>query len=92
MIEFTHEQRLAIDYPSSMVLTACPGSGKTAVIVEKIVLDLASCKEFQGVIAISYTNKASDELKRRCSKALPDSKSSFFGTIDKFYLTEIIYH
>ncbi|OAT32766.1 ATP-dependent DNA helicase [Buttiauxella brennerae ATCC 51605] len=91
MIEFTHEQRLAIDYPSSMVLTACPGSGKTAVIVEKIVLDLASCKEFQGVIAISYTNKASDELKRRCLKALPDSKSSFFGTIDKFYLTEIIY-
>ncbi len=91
MIDFTHEQRVAIDYPSSMVLTACPGSGKTAVIVEKIVLDLSICKEFQGVIAISYTNKASDELKRRCLKALPDSKSSFFGTIDKFYLTEIIH-
>lgn len=91
MIEFTPEQREAIDYPSSMVLTACPGSGKTAVIVEKIVLDLAGCKGYQGVIAISYTNKASDELKTRCLKAASDSKSSFFGTIDKFYLTEIVY-
>lgn len=91
MINFTHEQRAAIEYPSSMVLTACPGSGKTAVIVEKIVRDLAGCKEYQGVIAISYTNKASEELKKRCLKATPNSKSSFFGTIDKFYLTEVIY-
>ncbi|HHQ4065099.1 TPA: UvrD-helicase domain-containing protein, partial [Escherichia coli] len=90
MIDFTHEQKAAIDYPSSMVLTACPGSGKTAVIVEKIVRDLVECKEYQGVIAISYTNKASDELKKRCLKATPNSKSSFFGTIDKFYLTEVI--
>lgn len=91
MINFTHEQKVAIDYPYSMVLTACPGSGKTAVIVEKIVRDLAGCMEYQGVIAISYTNKASDELKKRCLKATPNSKSSFFGTIDKFYLTEVIY-
>ncbi|QML69180.1 ATP-dependent helicase [Escherichia fergusonii] len=90
MIDFTHEQKAAIDYPSSMVLTACPGSGKTAVIVEKIVRDLVECKEYQGVIAILYTNKASDELKKRCLKATPNSKSSFFGTIDKFYLTEVI--
>lgn len=91
MINYTKEQSIAIEYPSSMVLTACPGSGKTAVIVSKIVNDLALCNDYQGVIAISYTNKASDELKKRCLKVISDPKSSFFGTIDKFYLTEIIY-
>ncbi len=64
MINYTKEQSIAIEYPSSMVLTACPGSGKTAVIVSKIVNDLALCNDYQGVIAISYTNKASDELKK----------------------------
>ncbi|MEQ9927879.1 UvrD-helicase domain-containing protein [Pectobacterium parvum] len=91
IINFTDEQKEAIAYPSSMVLTACPGSGKTAVIVAKIIQDLENCRDYQGVIAISYTNKASDELKKRCLKSAPDTKLSFFGTMDKFYLTEIIY-
>lgn len=90
-INFTDEQKEAIAYPKSMVLTACPGSGKTAVIVEKIVIDLGPCKDYQGVIAISYTNKASEELKRRCVKNVTSTKSSFFGTIDKFYLNEIVF-
>ncbi|WP_196062057.1 MULTISPECIES: UvrD-helicase domain-containing protein [unclassified Serratia (in: enterobacteria)] len=90
-IELTNEQKNAIDHPGHMVLTACPGSGKTAVIIERIINDLSSCNDYQGVIAISYTNKASDELKKRCGKYLSNIKSSFFGTMDKFYLTEIIY-
>ena len=40
--------------------------------------------EYKGVIAISFTNKASDELKRRCKQRCADTKQSFFGTIDKF--------
>ena len=45
---------------------------------------------YKGVIAISFTNKASDELKKRCKRKGIDSKHSFFGTIDKFYISEII--
>ncbi|USQ51773.1 UvrD-helicase domain-containing protein [Serratia marcescens] len=61
-----------------MVLTACPGSGKTTVIVNKVAKILSECKSYQGVIAISYTNKSSDELKKRCAKVVADTKSSFF--------------
>lgn len=46
--------------------------------------------EYKGVIAISFTNKASDELKRRCKQRCADTKQSFFGTIDKFYISQII--
>ncbi len=90
-IDFTDEQIKAISYPGNVVLTACPGSGKTAVIVERIINDISLCNDYHGVIAISYTNKASEELRKRCCKLLPDIKSSFFGTMDKFYLNEIVY-
>ena len=45
---------------------------------------------YQGVIAISYTNKASDELEDRCNKLGVEQKRSFFGTIDSFCLSQIV--
>ncbi|SEO09612.1 DNA helicase-2 / ATP-dependent DNA helicase PcrA [Mucilaginibacter gossypiicola] len=87
----TDQQQKIINYESgSLVIIANPGSGKTYVISEKIKLILPRIMEFKGVIAISYTNKASNELKQRCFKDGLDPKGSFFGTIDKFYLREII--
>lgn len=73
-----------------MVIIAKPGSGKTLVLSEKIRGVLPGIARHQGVIAISYTNKASDELKRRSTRGGIDRKSSFFGTIDKFCDGEII--
>lgn len=86
----TDEQLAAIDFPNSMVVTARPGSGKTAVVSGKIRRMLPFLPDYRGVIAISYTNKASDELKRRCKEGAIDSKRSFFGTIDEFCISEII--
>ena len=45
---------------------------------------------YQGVIAISYTRKASANLKQRSLADGVWSKNSFFGTIDSFCLTQII--
>ncbi len=87
----TEEQQAAIDYDHNMVITACPGSGKTAVIVEKIRRVLPELEPFQGVIGITFTVKASEELKKRCKKNAFDAKQSFFGTIDSFCLKEIIF-
>jgi superfamily I DNA/RNA helicase len=42
------------------------------------------------VIAISYTNKASTELRQRVKQGGTDTKASFFGTIDRFFISEII--
>ena len=86
----TVEQKSAIDYPDSMVVIAKPGSGKTFVVSEKVRNVLQVLQPHQGVIAISYTNKASAELKRRCTHNGIDQKSSFFGTVDKFFDGEII--
>ncbi|MEQ5727930.1 UvrD-helicase domain-containing protein [Providencia alcalifaciens] len=89
-MNLTKEQLDAIDYDGNLVITACPGSGKTTILVHKIAACLSHSKDYQGVIALSYTNKSSEELKVRCRKLGAKLNSSLFGTIDKFLINEII--
>ena len=86
----TSEQEEAIRYPGSTVITARPGSGKTYTISQKIAEESRDLLGYQGVIAISYTRKASNELKVRCERMGVMKNASFFGTIDGFCLQEII--
>lgn len=86
----TIEQNRIIDCAGNIVVTAKPGSGKTYTIVEKIASILPTLPDYKGIIAISFTNKASDELKQRCKSRCQNPKQSFFGTIDKFYISQII--
>lgn len=86
----TPKQQEILEHNGNTVVTAKPGSGKTFTIVEKIAKVLPMLLDFQGVIAISFTNKASDELKKRCKSRGIAPKQSFFGTIDKFYISQII--
>lgn len=88
--EPTSDQLNAINYSGSMVVIAKPGSGKTFVVSEKIRNILPSLSEHKGVIAISYTNKSSNELRKRSTRNGINKKGSFFGTIDKFCDGEII--
>ncbi|WBA82372.1 ATP-dependent helicase [Endozoicomonas sp. GU-1] len=90
-LTFTEEQLEAIEHDGNMVITACPGSGKTTVVVEKIRRIVPELKSYQGVIGITFTVKASEELKKRCKKNAFDTRQSFFGTIDSFCLKEIIF-
>lgn len=90
-IQFTPDQLRAIQSKANMVITACPGSGKTSIIVEKIIREVEDLKPYQGVIGITFTVKASKELKKKCKKNGVNTKASVFGTIDHFCLSEIIY-
>lgn len=85
------EQKKIIDDGGNVVVTAKPGSGKTFTIVEKINQISQKLLSYQGVIAISFTRKASNELLKRCKKKSVVMKESFFGTIDNFYLNQIIF-
>ncbi|MDO7243226.1 ATP-dependent helicase [Acinetobacter pittii] len=88
---FTSEQKEAIFFQENLVIVACPGSGKTTVIKEKVRNISSSLKSHQGVIGITFTRKASLELKKRCKENGHDTKQSFFGTIDKFCLEQLIF-
>lgn len=84
------EQKKITDYTKHTVVIAQPGSGKTYTLSNKIVNILNGLPDYKGVIAISFTRKSSRELEKRCLQGGVDKKGSFFGTMDKFYISEII--
>lgn len=91
-MEPTPTQLDIIKENGNTVVLASPGSGKTYVMSEKIkrILSGDEMRDYQGVIAISYTRKASNHLKQKSLSNGIWEKNSFFGTIDSFCLTQII--
>lgn len=86
----TSQQQSIIEAEGNLVIIANPGSGKTFVISRKVRNIIEALPEHNGVVAISYTNKASAELKTRCLMDGASAKASFFGTVDSFFITEIV--
>jgi len=87
-MEPTKPQETIIGHDGNTVVMASPGSGKTFVLSEMIKRQLGKdeMRDYQGVIAISYTRKASAHLKRKALADGAEAKNSFFGTIDSFCL------
>lgn len=90
MIKPSEEQAKVIACEESAVISARPGSGKTFTMARMIVKASERLLSYQGVVAISYTRKASTELRDRCSGLGVRAGNSFFGTIDAFCLAMII--
>lgn len=88
--EATTQQKEILQWHSNAVIVAGPGSGKTWTLAKKIQQVIENCKDYQGVIAISYTNKASKELENKAKLLCAETKQSFFSTIDSFCSTEIV--
>ena len=66
MISLTPNQREAVRCQDNLMLSACPGSGKTRVIIAKL-LRLAEIVEAtpRSIGCITYTNSAVDEIEVR---------------------------
>lgn len=84
----TEAQLDIISFNGNTVVTASPGSGKTFCLVEKIKKKLPGLSDFEGFIAITFTNKAAREIKNRLMGE--SLANSFIGTLDSFYFSEII--
>ncbi|ONI88008.1 hypothetical protein ALI22I_19880 [Saccharothrix sp. ALI-22-I] len=79
-------QRRAVDQPAPLYLQACPGAGKTRVIVERHIVGGRPSGR-SGRALVSFTNVACDEIHQRCRAAgYPDLLAfpNFVGTIDTF--------
>lgn len=90
MYKPTLQQQKILDCNENCVVIAGPGSGKTSTIAHKICSVVESLRWYEGIAAISYTNKASGELQDKTKKLCSDLKNSYFSTIDSFYIGNII--
>ena len=67
--EITEQRRKYLDARGFTILTACPGSGKTTSIVYKLRTLIDECRiknaNGAGVLCMSFTNKACDEINSK---------------------------
>jgi len=89
--ELNEEQRRAVLSDGNVLLSACPGSGKTRVVSHKIAYELSRLSSSKKrVIAVTFTNRAADEIYKRVDKLGVDTKQLWVGTIHAFCLDWII--
>lgn len=73
-VEFTKEQQRVIDLRGkSMLVSAAAGSGKTAVLVERIirmVLDKENPIDIDSLLVVTFTEKAATEMRERIGEAI----------------------
>jgi ATP-dependent DNA helicase UvrD/PcrA len=88
MVKLNPEQRLAVEHGTGPLLViAGPGSGKTRAITERIVHLLERVPQLQpeNLLALTFTDKAAGEMKRRIRASLPTMETSpFIATFHAF--------
>jgi DNA helicase II / ATP-dependent DNA helicase PcrA len=83
----TPEQDAVIAHNESAFISACPGAGKTQVLVERARQELKNNASGQGLAFLSFTNAAISELKARLQSdaLLPNPPfPHYVGTFDTF--------
>lgn len=86
------QQREAVYEPGHVLLTACPGSGKTRVLTFKIAHELNKIEvNKKTIVALTFTNRAADEIKERISRMNIEPRDQLWaGTIHSFCLEWIL--
>ncbi len=88
----TAEQKDAVRCEDDLMLTACPGSGKTRVIISKLSRVIDQIRETPRTVAcITYTNAAVQEIESRLRHHLQPGDDAYYDicTIHSFCLNHI---
>ncbi len=73
MATFTQEQLAAIEASGKTIVSASAGSGKTTVMIEKIIRLIQSGRNVDEILAVTFTKKAASQMKEKLCKALIES-------------------
>ena len=80
----TLPQREAVTHlEGPLLILAGAGSGKTRVVTHRVAWLLANGIPSQHVLALTFTNKAADEMQRRIERLVGDN-SVWVGTFHRF--------
>ncbi|MCT4642656.1 MAG: ATP-dependent helicase [Bacteriovoracaceae bacterium] len=86
MIKLNEEQLDFVNCEDDVLVTACPGSGKTRAICSKVI-KLIENEDLNGHIAVlTFTNRAAEEVKERVNQLVEVPKKLWIGTIHSFCL------
>lgn len=83
----TENQQQILDYTGNIIVKASAGTGKTHILVEKIKQKLSEKETYKKIAAITFTIKASNEIKDRLKNS---NSEHFIGTNNSFAINEVI--
>ena len=97
-LKFSIEQQKAIDsHSKNIIVSAGAGSGKTAVLTERIKQILLKGVKANQLLVLTFTNAAAAEMKERITKAMVNEEtlknrthevdSAYITTFDSFSLS-----
>ena len=100
MPKFTEEQMEAIKRSgTNIIVSAGAGSGKTAVLTERVIEKLKNGISIDELLVLTFTHAAADEMKDRIRKKIKDIDnlsvqlekldSSYITTFDSFSLSVV---
>ena len=86
---FTKEQQLAIDKEgSNIIVSAGAGSGKTAVLTERVIRKLKNGVNIDELLVLTFTNEAAGEMKNRIREGIiKNNLTKQLDLIDSSYIT-----
>lgn len=91
VVDLSLQQQRAVDYDGNVFITACPGSGKTRVLTERVVAKLQDVESTKHrMVAVTFTNRAADEIAARLDESCESRKQAWTGTIHAFALEWIL--
>lgn len=70
MSKYTVEQQAAISARGKTIVSASAGSGKTTVMIEKIVRLIKEETSVDSILAVTFTKKAASQMKAKLCKEL----------------------
>ena len=84
-------QKKAIDFEGNLLINAGPGSGKTKILTLKVIKELNRLKyRTSKIAALTFTNRAAEEISKRINFEIEDNSKFWSGTIHSFCLNWII--
>ena len=85
MTHLSETQQMIVQHGEGpLLVVAGPGSGKTRVLTERIRRLLNESKGHFRILALTFTNKAANEMKERLSEFPDIDQRSFIGTLHSF--------
>ena len=70
MNSLTKEQLSAVESNGKVIVSASAGSGKTFVMIEKLVKAIAGGADLDEILAVTFTKKAAAQMKEKLRSAL----------------------
>lgn len=82
----SQQQEVVSHVDGALLVIAGPGSGKTRVLTERIRNLLTTVPGHFRILALTFTNKAADEMRERLADLGEDRQRAYLGTLHSFCL------